>query len=73
MAFKQMIRPHNWEEYHHILVNEPSSLNYTQCICCMDSFNKDNVHTVDGWRETQISGMCEDCFDDTCTEDDIPF
>ncbi len=32
------------------------------CSDCKQIFGH-NVHTPAGWRETQITGMCEDCFD----------
>lgn len=35
---------------------------------CEQPFSDKNTHSADGWRETQISGMCEDCFDETCTD-----
>ena len=35
----------------------------THCIDCGQPFTSENVHTVDGWKETQISGNCEDCFE----------
>lgn len=37
---------------------------YEECICCKEPFSDINVHTKEGWKETQISGMCETCFDD---------
>jgi len=33
------------------------------CVSCGQSFNKDNTFTEAGWRETKISGLCEECFD----------
>lgn len=36
---------------------------YSQCIECKQPFTAKNCHTRQGWAETQISGMCEDCFD----------
>lgn len=36
---------------------------YTECIQCKEPFSKENVFTQEGARETQISGMCEKCFD----------
>jgi hypothetical protein len=33
------------------------------CIFCKEPFSDKNVFTQLGWRETQISGMCEKCFD----------
>lgn len=37
---------------------------YCTCITCNHIFTGSNVKTTRGWRETQISGMCETCFDD---------
>lgn len=39
------------------------------CIDCGQPFTDANVHTDEGWRETKISGMCEDCFDALFAED----
>lgn len=36
---------------------------YRKCVCCKNEFSSENTHTELGWKETQISGMCEDCFD----------
>lgn len=36
---------------------------YTYCVHCNKVFTDDNVFTPAGWRETQISGFCEICFD----------
>jgi hypothetical protein len=33
------------------------------CSDCGAGFSALNVHSAAGWKETQISGMCEDCFD----------
>jgi hypothetical protein len=41
---------------------------YHVCIDCKQPFTSENVHSPEGWRETQISGMCEDCFDDLFVE-----
>lgn len=35
----------------------------THCIDCHEGFSSVNTHTALGWRETQISGFCERCFD----------
>lgn len=37
---------------------------FTVCVHCKESFSKTNVFTKEGWAETQISGMCEKCFDE---------
>lgn len=39
------------------------TLNYTHCVYCKEEFSKENVFTQEGAVETQISGMCEQCFD----------
>ena len=39
---------------------------YRLCIECHHQFTTRNVWTEDGWRETQISGLCEACFDELC-------
>lgn len=39
------------------------------CVECGKPFTKENVTSSAGWRETQISGMCEKCFDRLFDED----
>ena len=36
---------------------------YTKCIDCKQPFTEENVLTEEGHEETQISGLCEICFD----------
>lgn len=36
---------------------------YCACVNCEQPFTDKNTHSAAGWRETQISGLCEDCFD----------
>lgn len=44
---------------------------YTHCIECDQEFKLDvNVFTIAGHRETQISGLCECCFDELFWNDD---
>lgn len=43
---------------------------YTTCINCKSAFNESNTFTKEGWAETQISGMCEKCFDEAFEEVD---
>ena len=47
-------------------------MKYTRCINCKQPFTTANVFTSQGAKETQISGMCEKCFDalfqDDCDE-----
>lgn len=37
---------------------------YLGCLTCKQPFSVDNVKTSAGWKETQISGMCEVCYDE---------
>lgn len=34
------------------------------CIECDKPFSRENVHTREGWVETQVSGFCQDCYED---------
>lgn len=45
-------------------------ITYTKCVGCTHPFSDDNCFTQAGWQETQISGLCERCFDQVCAEDD---
>jgi hypothetical protein len=35
----------------------------THCVGCGARFTEANVYSHAGWLETQISGLCESCFD----------
>lgn len=50
-------------------------MRFEKCISCQHAFSKDNTHSKEGWAETQISGLCEKCFDTAtlCEEDDNDF
>ena len=37
---------------------------FCTCITCNNPFTGSNIQTSQGWKETQISGICETCFDD---------
>lgn len=37
---------------------------YLACISCKQPFTAERVKTSAGWKETQISGMCEVCYDE---------
>lgn len=43
---------------------------YTHCVDCCKPFSSTNTHSAAGWRETQLSAMCEDCFDELFSEDE---
>lgn len=34
-----------------------------KCFICDEPFTEKNCFTDSGWKETQISGFCESCFD----------
>lgn len=40
----------------------------TKCILCKEPFTNKNVYSALGWREVEISGMCELCFDEVTRE-----
>jgi len=42
---------------------------FLSCYLCAKPFSALTVKTPEGWRETQISGMCEVCYDDLFREE----
>lgn len=38
-------------------------MKYIKCTNCNKPFSNENTYSKEGWKETQISGMCEKCFD----------
>lgn len=38
------------------------------CFHCKADFTGENVRTPAAWKETQISGMCENCWDELFSE-----
>lgn len=47
---------------------------FTTCIKCNEPFTDKNVFTPAGWKEIQISGYCEKCYDEIFPDhDDIDF
>lgn len=34
-----------------------------RCVECKQEFSLENTRSEAGWRETKISGMCENCWD----------
>lgn len=44
-------------------------MKYRACVCCGQPFTAENVFTLDGIKETRISGTCEKCFDEMFDED----
>lgn len=53
--------PTTFEEFHALTISYCN--HYIRCISCGEPFSPKNVHTKEGWRETQISSICEDCYD----------
>lgn len=65
--------PESWSDYWDLYQN--GHLRYKHCMLCSSQFGIDNVHTAAGWAETQISGTCEECWDELFAdeEEDLPF
>jgi hypothetical protein len=38
-------------------------MKFVRCVSCGTGFSNKNVFSRLGWRESQISGFCESCFD----------
>lgn len=53
-----------------ILLRNEQSLRFERCYSCSEEFTEKNVFTSLGWRETQISGTCEECFNEMFKEDE---
>lgn len=51
---------------------EEGGLRAVKCYACRQPFSNANVRTHLGWRETQISGMCENCFDELFADPQEP-
>lgn len=61
------------ERVKELLVESGFSNNHVDsdvCISCGKPFTFDNVYSDAGWMETQISGLCELCFDAITKEDE---
>jgi len=46
------------------------AMKFKRCVKCDKGFTSDNVSSRLGWRETQISGFCETCFDNLFSDDE---
>jgi hypothetical protein len=46
------------------------NMKFKHCVSCNELFTKENTYTLAGWRETQISGFCEKCFDELFKDND---
>lgn len=58
--------PENIDDF--IVLVASQKVKHTKCILCGNGFDG-RTHTSLGWRETQISGFCEECFDETFAEE----
>ncbi len=52
------------------ILQSQGKVNYNCCVSCNEPFHPINTRTSNGWKETQISGMCENCFDNIFTEEE---
>jgi hypothetical protein len=59
---------HERAEYEAQKAFAAANVKHTSCAACKERFSDANCHTQAGWQETQISGMCERCFDDMTAE-----
>jgi hypothetical protein len=50
----------------------PPNPRFLCCVKCKEEFSAKNVFTPLGWKETQLSGFCEACFDRLFADDDEP-
>lgn len=55
--------PHAREDYEAQKAFAAAHVTYTSCVSCKERFSDANCSTEAGWMETQISGLCERCFD----------
>lgn len=53
--------PESWEDFKELVAT--GFAGYRHCVTCHEDFAQGNVFTSAGWRETQLGGMCERCFD----------
>ena len=59
MGLKGNLLPENEYDF---IENQPS-MKFLKCMVCHKPFSGANTTSRMGWRETQISGYCEKCFD----------
>ena len=53
--------PESYEDFCELLARRDA--HNIRCLDCRKPFEPSNVKTREGWRETQIGGTCEMCFD----------
>jgi hypothetical protein len=60
-------------------LKEDHLLHFTNCKICGEAFGGQNTDSSAGWIESQISGICEHCWDEIFAEggrarpEDLPF
>jgi RNase P subunit RPR2 len=52
--------PESWEDFEQLQIARKAR--WTHCRDCKALFGPENTQTEEGWRETQISQFCENCF-----------
>lgn len=60
--------PESEEDF--LLLEGRERVRYTACVTCRKRFSPANTRTSLAWAETQISGMCETCFDELFKEEE---
>jgi hypothetical protein len=58
---RSKLLPESLQEYQ--VLDQEGRLTFKNCFECKEPFGPSNVMTPPGWRETQITGYCEACFD----------
>jgi len=60
-SIKGGLLPESAEDFEQLQIARKAR--WTTCWSCEEPFSPENTRTVKGWRETQISQYCENCFD----------
>ncbi len=60
--------PETWDEFQSL--QSEGLIRHPTCCDCRQPFSPENVQSAPGWRESQISGFCETCFDNLFLEGD---
>jgi hypothetical protein len=61
--------PQTFLDFQKMKEKQNGSLTHEYCIACGEDFSNENTFTAEGWCETQISGMCENCFENLFDSD----
>lgn len=60
------------ESYEDFQTLAPHQRIHSTCVECGHVFSDGNTKTAPGWRDTQIVGMCEKCYDALFAEEETP-